>query len=410
MTPLLKELEQRETGKNQSRLGNLFIFAALEEAVTDFWRQTFRPAGHLLSQTISVFWQQVLVPAVRQGSTNMRERMERLSWTAKRRPKAPTMQVKVALETGMCKIHGALGERWASEGEERPIRVNMGKQNPWIAAEKKVLILKSPEQSPRQQPRQALHIQAESQSRRQSKAPTVFSVDEIRGLDDIFVGPVQTSFMDVLRRPKKSDKTLSTPPGQAISGPSVTMPKAGSVPPTVPVTFPVDTTAPETDPLALQTSVKMQALARKQAALREESQKLKSRVKHIAESTQDWFVRTDASASTEVSPSPPLAEVASFASYVSKDVGETVSGLIPSLSLPGKDASSVRVAQPASRPENGLLRRAKAKPPELTYELAADLSGFDYMIQSNRILSKSISNLVDGYFHQASLEEEPNYY
>jgi hypothetical protein len=54
-----------------------------------------------------------------------------------------------------------------------------------------------------------------------------------------------------------------------------------------------------------------------------------------------------------------------------------------------------------------------ARPPEplrLDHELEEDLNGFDYMVQNNRILSNSISNLVDSYFLKASLEEDANLY
>jgi hypothetical protein len=49
-------------------------------------------------------------------------------------------------------------------------------------------------------------------------------------------------------------------------------------------------------------------------------------------------------------------------------------------------------------------------PLSLEHELEDDLKSFEYMAQSNRILSNSISNLVDSYFRQAAQEEEPNFY
>jgi hypothetical protein len=56
------------------------------------------------------------------------------------------------------------------------------------------------------------------------------------------------------------------------------------------------------------------------------------------------------------------------------------------------------------------LSTAKPEPLRLDHELEEDLNGFDYMLQNNRILSKSISNLVDNYFRNASQEEEPHLY
>lgn len=56
------------------------------------------------------------------------------------------------------------------------------------------------------------------------------------------------------------------------------------------------------------------------------------------------------------------------------------------------------------------LPMAKPEPLRLDHELEDDLNGFDYMLQNNRILSNSISNLVDSYFRNASLEEDPKLY
>lgn len=49
-------------------------------------------------------------------------------------------------------------------------------------------------------------------------------------------------------------------------------------------------------------------------------------------------------------------------------------------------------------------------PLNLDHELEDDLNSISYMAQNNRMLSNSISNLVDSYFKQAAQEEEPNFY
>lgn len=280
------------------------------------------------------------------------------------------------------KIHGALGERWTSDTEDRPIRVNMGKQNPWVAAEKKISTLQPTATEPK----------------KVVKTASVTSKDEIKGLDDIFTGPVQGSFVDVLKKPGRSEKPQRTFVKE------VAAEKAAMQSPPQTIQTLQDLQA-EAELATFQESARMQALARTQEALREESRHLGSRVKSIAESTKDWFAKNDFSLEEEAGlQPPPLSSAVSFTAYVDE---ETVVA-----SAPEVKPIEAPVSKPQSQPLRArpVSRQVKAKPPELTYELAEDLSGFDYMIQNNRILSNSISNLVDGYFTQAALEEEPNYY
>lgn len=379
MTPLLKEPEQQDDGNASSEQGRLSLLADFRVTLTDFWGQTLSPAARMLSQTVSILWKQALIPALQNWLISTRDR---LVWTAKKRPKAPSMELQTSSELAVMKIHGALGERWTSDTEDRPIRVNMGKQNPWVAAEKKISTLQPTATEPK----------------KVVKTASVTSKDEIKGLDDIFTGPVQGSFVDVLKKPGRSEKPQRTFVKE------VAAEKAAMQSPPQTIQTLQDLQA-EAELATFQESARMQALARTQEALREESRHLGSRVKSIAESTKDWFAKNDFSLEEEAGlQPPPLSSAVSFTAYVDE---ETVVA-----SAPEVKPIEAPVSKPQSQPLRArpVSRQVKAKPPELTYELAEDLSGFDYMIQNNRILSNSISNLVDGYFTQAALEEEPNYY
>lgn len=383
MTPLLKEPEQQDDGNALSEPGRLSLLADFRVTLTDFWGQTVSPAARMLSQTVSILWKQALIPALQNWLTSTRDR---LAWTARKRPKAPTMELQTPSELAVMKIHGALGERWTSDTEDRPIRVNMGKQNPWIAAEKKISTLQPTAAEPK----------------KVVKTASVTSKDEIKGLDDIFTGPVQGSFVDVLKKPGRSEKPQRNPIKEIATAPAAE--KTAMQPPPQTIQALQDLQA-EAEMAAFQESARMQALARTQEALREESRHLGSRVKRIAESTKDWFAKNDFALEDEAGlQPPPLYSAVSFTAYVDE---ETVVASAPELKPIEAPLSKLQSQPLMSRPAS---RAVKAKPPELTYELAEDLSGFDYMIQNNRILSNSISNLVDGYFTQAALEEEPNYY
>ena len=165
---------------------------------------------------------------------------------------------------------------------------------------------------------------------------------------------------------------------------------------------------------------RMAALAQTQELLREEALKLGSRVTHIAESTKDWFAKQD-SAFAEVTAELAEKAPAPYHSYVNDAVPVFAPAApiaeTPVLKpqkpvaateavIPAEASVPIKLEAAAQKP----MMPAKPKPPELTYELADELDGLDYMLRNNRILSNSISNLVDRYFHQASQEEKPNYY
>jgi hypothetical protein len=87
----------------------------------------------------------------------------------------------------------------------------------------------------------------------------------------------------------------------------------------------------------------------------------------------------------------------------------------PSIQPSAKQSPVVRPVEKKAQPpmpssSPAPLSTAKPEPLRLDHELEEDLNGFDYMLQNNRILSKSISNLVDNYFRNASQEEEPHLY
>ncbi len=86
---------------------------------------------------------------------------------------------------------------------------------------------------------------------------------------------------------------------------------------------------------------------------------------------------------------------------------KTVSAKRSSYLRPFHSPDIILANEPAhKRPSDPLKLRTL----DLDDDLVADLSSFEHMARNNRILSNSISNLVDQYFHQAALEEEEGYY
>lgn len=62
-------------------------------------------------------------------------------------------------------------------------------------------------------------------------------------------------------------------------------------------------------------------------------------------------------------------------------------------------------------PVNPQMRKMSLKEQlKLESELEADLDGVDYMVRNNRILSSSITNLVEEYFNRAAQEDDTSYY
>lgn len=416
MTPLLKDPERRDVGKNEKP--GLPLWGDFQDTLGDFWNQTGSPVIRMLSHTVSVLWCQAVIPSAKTWIASSVDRFRQLL-SGKPAPRS----VANPSNLPMLRIHGALGERWASEKSNRPIRLNQGKQNPWIAAERKVAVLKNPPAPPTLKRE---HV---------TLANAAAVEDEIRGLDDIFTGPVQESFLDVLKRPGRSSKPEVTlapergpgkEPGRSSGDEREARPEPAKA---------------VVDQAGLS---RMEALTRNQEALREEARKLGGRVKRIAESTSDWFSRTeplngpdepilatiteipDVSCSSEITqtfiPVPPQANVPPVTKLSPPELAPPapVTTQEPSQG-PAQEAVKEKLSAPLPRPESAKVvpppvqpspssQPARPKPPELSYELAEDLQGVEYMVQNNRILSNSISNLVERYFHQAALEEEPNYY
>lgn len=409
MTPLLKDPERRDVGKNEKPGLSLPLWGDFQDTLGDFWNQTGFPVTRMLSHTISVLWRQAFIPSIQNWMISSGERLRRLL-----PGKAPVRSVASPSPMPMLRIHGALGERWASEKNYRPIVLNQGKQNPWIAAERKVSVLKKPPVPPTLKRE---HV---------TLANAAAVEDEIRGLDDIFTGPVQESFLDVLKAPGRSSKPEVTLPPER--GPGK---EPGRISGDDWRARPEPAKATADQPGA---NPRMEALTRNQEALREEARKLGSRVKNIAESTQDWFSKTEPMSEPDESALATVAEIP-YVSYAAETVtafapAQPQANVQPMMKAPPPEAAKPtpvtaqeppqkvlqeKIPAPAPQPETAKVapppvQTPRPKPPELSYELADDLQGVEYMIQNNRILSNSISNLVDRYFHQAALEEEPNYY
>jgi hypothetical protein len=388
MTRLFKESENQQDQMNSSTLAHLFapLFNDFRETFHDFWEQTIYPVLHMISQTFSILWHQALLPAVHRWMTDLRERWLYGGFFGKKKANE-NVETVVALDSmPLRKIYGALGERWPEGSRsDRPIRVSVGKKNPWVAAEKRSMAVISGKQ-------------------KASMASHVLK-DDIRGLDDIFISPVQGSFLDVISKkgrggkakPVSREARIPSKPAAVVTQ-EVVSPSKGSL-------------------------NRMAELAKTHDALRQETLRLGHRVKNIAEATDNWFNREMPDLgilsmeldekvpvpyhfySLDVTPAfAPAASAASTDLPVQVPVPEVTKSLRV-LQNP------VKAPQPVSKFEI-LPRRTplRPEPTEFKDEVSDELNGLGYIAQSNRILSKSISNLVDRYFQQASLEKESHYY
>ncbi|WP_373531872.1 hypothetical protein [Vampirovibrio sp.] len=393
MTRLFKESENQLDPLAWSAFGHGWapLFNDFRETFHDFWEQTIYPVFHMIGQTCVILWGQALLPAIHNRLTYTQTRLTHLASGKKKRKKEAVLLLEATEPIRLQKIHGALGERWSADTtkDERPIRLSVNKSNPWIAAQKRTVTV--------------------IPGHRKTPVVSLGLKDDIRGLDDIFTTPIQGSFLDVVTSSGRSSKPKPALGEEKTHSKSVARakPEAAS-----------NATTGELSRMAV--------LAQTQEVLRQEALKLGSRVKNIAESTEDWFNREAPDRvrlSIQLNEKSPIPyhSYSLYSLEVAPVFAPSASAALPDICLETPMAqhslSSNRVSEQPNLPPEAIgleapQKRAsqKAKPAELSYELVDDLNGLGYMAQNNRILSNSISNLVDRYFHQASLEEESNYY
>ncbi|WMU93433.1 hypothetical protein EMOOHJMP_00241 [Microcystis phage MaAM05] len=336
-----------------------------------FWGGPVAAVLRVLSQTVAILAQE----GFHRLSQNLGFLQRKSGGARAGAANAKQAALPVALQApgrmSVYKVHGALGERWTQPVDQRPIRLNRGRQNPWVAAEIKntsVVVRPSPPEE-----------------------------SEIRGLDDIFTVPVQGSFLDVIQ---PQDRTAGRRKRSGVK------PAIASATPPDKLTEKQKPQTPE--PTVAQEIDRMTTLAEKQQRLKAETRRLSKRVKRVADSTKDWFSTQEARFAdvtaklTEKIPAP-------YQSYVTE--GEVVFAPVP----PSPASSSWQVLQ-SEQPHE--LHRGNPAWLQTTVQVAsipreqpgasgsAEFNGFDYMVQNNRILSRSISNLVDRYFDQNTLSED----
>ncbi len=367
--------ERGFTGSDEDSGLSSFI-RSLGRTQLNFWGGPVATVLRLLSQTVTILAQE--------GFNRLGQNLGFLQRTSRRTfgvaAKGKAAVRPVALQApgplSMYKVHGALGERWTQSSDQRPIRLNRGKQNPWVAAEIKntsvVIRPSQPEET------------------------------EIRGLDDIFTVPVQGSFLDVIQP----------------QGPSVGKRKRHGLKPITTSGRPQENRVDHQErkkqepqnqePTMGQDIDRMTTLAERQQRLKAETRRLSKRVKRVADSTKDWFSRQEAgfaNVAAQLSEKIP----APYQSYATE--GEVIFAPVPP--SPASAAWQViQSEQPRVTPQrNPAWLQASvpvsAIPREQPVSVAsAEFNGFDYMVQNNRILSRSISNLVDRYFDQSALSED----
>lgn len=383
MTRLFKESKNQLDKVTWSALGDISapLFNDFRETFHDFWEHIIYPVFHMMGQTFSILWHQVLLPAVHDWVATHKERWAQGGF-GRKKAKQNVKSVVTLDSMPLRKIYGALGQRWSEESRsDRPIRLHAANQNPWIAAEKRTMTL----------------ISGESKA---SMASPVLK-DDIQGLDDIFTSPVQGSFLDVVSKKGRGGKAkpayrearIPLKPA-AVEKQEPVSPGKGSI-------------------------NRMAELAQTHDALRKEAMKLGRRVKSVAESTENWFNREmpkTVSLSIQLDEKVPVPyrsyslDVASAATPASSPVStHSTAGMpVAEVSKPLRALPDC-VNEPSQAHKSNAQSRHSAPRPKPA-ELPEDLNGLGYMAQNNRILSNSISNLVDRYFHQASLEEESHYY
>ncbi len=363
MTLLFDDSPENEHGLTWSGLGSgISAFCRdLWQVQSNFWGGTVVSVVRMLSQTVGVLAQEGVSRLSTKLSALQPKRKGARAGSANAKVAVLPVLFRTSNRMSVYKVHGALGERWTKPADSRPIRLSRGKQNPWVAAEIKNTAV-------------VARIPKTEES-------------EIRGLDDIFTVPVQGSFLDVLHPAERPEGRRK---------------RHGVKPAITPIQSDWDLKEPP-EPTVIQEIDRMTTLAEKQQRLKVETRKLSKRVKRVADSTQDWFSRQEATfadVAAQLSEKVP----APYQSYVTE--GEVIFAPVPPPLQVVKTEESGVVTRPSPAWQQASVQ-VSSIPLEIPAALPkGEFNGFDYMVQNNRILARSISNLVDRYFDQNALSED----
>lgn len=443
MTHLLNENDQHEAGNPEARLWAQYGTSLIEDLNDTFdllWRQIIRPALKAIRNTIAVYWPIAYSAPVQARQLKFAQpTCRKVAHTSEAFRKTYGLSLESAI--AMRKIQGSLGEDWAS-AIHAPTRVHQGKSNRWADARQKpaaVAIKPIP-------PSESV-IAAPSSVVKPSGRNAPAANEEILGLDDIFTGPVKGLFLEGIQAASETRVV------QPQTSPRVILPQPESLP---------GRTVTETRPLLIEKLEleKVEKIEKAEKPCRFDDAVIRQvrwpiadepgTVKHDGvlpdmpmyelyapeETTTAWFSMIEATPEIVSQAAAPDSEPAPVEPDGTADIGQgddsdrgaectDVGGPGQNSSDDGPAASQTDVAEtkPQQKPTSlqtpkPLQPVAEIKPPKPEARklfpdyrpLDENESGFDHMARNNRILSRSISNLVDSYFQRAAQEEEPNFY
>lgn len=467
MTHLLNENEQHEAGSQDIKLWSQYgtsLVQDLNDTFSLFWEQIIRPAFKAIRSTIAVYWPVAFsTPLQSQRIKFANPTRRKVAQTSEAFRKTYGLSLESAI--AMRKIQGSLGEDWATAIQGQT-RIHQGKANRWADARPKTTTIATKPVMPANNGPSIPSIAAipSMPAIKFSGTNAPGEHEEIRGLDDIFTGPVKGLFLEETKTAKPQPMVAQTQQGsRSAENMAERAPIDPSIEPEEPIRFNDNVLRkvrwPQVEATA-STSAKSGAtqpelsLAPPQSDLPQihQNPQLPSsgnghqENENAEEISIHWFNRIEGSPDVlaplpDESPVAPLAQPASDAELTpvlaesneqadAKDLESDADR--DSDSIAADDADAVESAEPsdtetaekispesepAPKPRH-LQPVAQAKPekPE-TRKLFPDYrpldeeeSGFDHMARNNRILSRSITNLVDSYFQRAAQEEEPNFY
>ncbi|MCE3236340.1 MAG: hypothetical protein K0Q50_2531 [Vampirovibrio sp.] len=437
MTHLLNDEEPQGMGAPRSRLWTGYDTPLLQdfwETFTLLWAQTIRPAWKAFQAVIVTLLGQAKSQVSRQFQ---RHAAQSVQSEQRRKTAALAETVNLSSESSLSlrRIQGALSDNWA-DARHVSHGVYLGKTNRWAQSRRRVTPVST--QSPAVSP-------GKSKSNT-GNAPAEH--EEILGLDDIFTGPVPGLFAEEAPNNSRttapaSKKAMNRPkeitPLRAVEHEGKTGMQMDKKPPVFDesirkrVRWPNEVLPVKVTVASFQSDSNANYADKGFVPVEPElsSELLSSELYGEAETGAEWFsmleepavsafngagtggprhnsddetpVRDEQAPITEARPADePLAQTSPINPAEPKVLKASPEPKSNVVEMPVKPVKAVA-------PEPVVPEYSRDAFP-VYQPLEDEDSGFNIMVRNNRILSNSISNLVDSYFKRAALDEEPNYY
>lgn len=384
----------------------------LLENFAHVWVQTIRPAW-------SAF-QAAVIMALVKGQLQIKARYKAktqapaVSLGISARSFAETIGLSTESTMTLRRIQGSLSDNWSAAVSDAQT-LYRGKSNRWAQAGRKTAPIGIGKIS-----------MQENRGARSNSGNAPAAHEEIRGLDDIFTGPVTGLFSDEIAGPAPVQKpklqrdavekvmTSKTATNTQKAQPIITRFDESIL---KKVRWPDNTLPLKVTVAAFRASENDNRDSFSHEGYMDEP--ADDQLYSEAENNTEWFSMLEEPEAPSIQPKAangsgddkprqpvedvPPAPVKPVVVPIRPVEQKTVEESLP------KPASVVPIKPEKVIPEPVVPDYSRASFP-VYQPLEEEESGFDMMVRNNRILSNSITNLVDTYFRNAAQEDEPNYY